>query len=154
MKVYAYKIIQNKWKLFTQEQVNTLDIETLDKSIAFNKDSSSLWEYFRNLLKENKTKRLCKYFIINNEKVPIVFGNDITSEELNDLWNRNIKESIYLNNIDINKVSLFTIMNKDRKVLDITPTGKINIYNKELFPYDLYLEQTEDFDILIQNINK
>ena len=148
MKVYAYKITQNKWKLFTQEQVNTLNIETLDKNKQFYKDSSSLWEYFRNLLKENKTKRLCKYFIINNEKVPIVFGNNITSDELNDLWKRNIKENVYLNNIDTNKISLFTVMNKD-----ITLTGKITIYNKDLLPYDLYLEQEEDFDTQVQNIN-
>lgn len=49
--------------------------------------------------------------------------------------------------------SIFYIMHGSRKVAQIKKNGMSKIYFKTFMPYDLYLEEAEDLDTLINNIN-
>lgn len=46
----------------------------------------------------------------------------------------------------------YEIMHMDRKVAAISETGKCKIYFKSFMPYNLYLEEKEDIDALVNNI--
>lgn len=47
---------------------------------------------------------------------------------------------------------IYNIMHKDRKVARIDETGHCKIYYKSFMPYNLYLEENDDIDSLINNI--
>lgn len=47
---------------------------------------------------------------------------------------------------------IFEIMHKDRKVARIDEMGHCKIYYKSFLPYNLYLEENEDIDTLVNNI--
>ncbi len=44
---------------------------------------------------------------------------------------------------------VYEIMHMDRKVASVSETGKCKIYFKSFMPYNLYLEEQEDIDILV-----
>ena len=41
---------------------------------------------------------------------------------------------------------------QDELVCSITDRGIVNIVNENLMPFDLYLEETADFDMLMNNV--
>ncbi len=47
---------------------------------------------------------------------------------------------------------VYEIMNMDRRVAKINSSGKCKIYYKSFMPYNLYLEELEDIDTLVNNI--
>lgn len=47
---------------------------------------------------------------------------------------------------------IYVIMHKDRRVAKIDETGHCKIYYKSFMPYNLYLEEENDIDALINNI--
>ena len=47
---------------------------------------------------------------------------------------------------------IYDIMHKDRKVSTVNETGHCRIYYPALLPYNLYLEEEEDIDTLVNNI--
>lgn len=49
--------------------------------------------------------------------------------------------------------SIFYLMHGNRKVARIGKNGKCKVYYKTFMPYDLYFEESENFDDLIDNIN-
>lgn len=48
--------------------------------------------------------------------------------------------------------TVYEIMHKDRKVAQIDTTGHCKIYFKSFMPYNLYLEEENDIDSLVNNI--
>lgn len=44
---------------------------------------------------------------------------------------------------------VYEIMHMDRKVASVSETGKCKIYFKSFMPYNLYLEEQEDIDTLV-----
>jgi len=44
---------------------------------------------------------------------------------------------------------VYEIMHMDRKVASVNETGKCKIYFKSFMPYNLYLEEQEDIDTLV-----
>ena len=44
---------------------------------------------------------------------------------------------------------IYEIMHMDRKVASVSETGKCKIYFKSFMPYNLYLEEQEDIDTLV-----
>ena len=47
---------------------------------------------------------------------------------------------------------IYEIMNQERKVARIDEMGRCKIYYKSFMPYNLYLEEEEDIDSLVNNI--
>ena len=47
---------------------------------------------------------------------------------------------------------VYEIMHQDRKVARISGRGYCRIYYKSFMPYNLYLEEAEDIDTLVNNI--
>ena len=47
---------------------------------------------------------------------------------------------------------VYIVMHKDRKVAVINEAGHCKIYCKSFMPYNLYLEELEDIDSLVNNI--
>ena len=47
---------------------------------------------------------------------------------------------------------IYEIMHMDRKVAKISESGKCKIYYKSFMPYNLYLEESNDIDTLVNNI--
>ncbi len=47
---------------------------------------------------------------------------------------------------------MYEIMHMDRRVARITASGRCRIYYKSFMPYNLYLEESEDIDTLVNNI--
>ena len=47
---------------------------------------------------------------------------------------------------------VYEIMHMDRKVAKVSETGHCRIYYKSFMPYNLYLEEAEDIDTLVNNI--
>lgn len=47
---------------------------------------------------------------------------------------------------------IYAVMHKDRKVAVIDETGHCKIYYKSFMPYNLYLEESDDIDSLINNV--
>lgn len=47
---------------------------------------------------------------------------------------------------------VYEIMHMDRKVASVSETGKCKIYFKSFMPYNLYLEEQEDIDTLVNNV--
>ena len=47
---------------------------------------------------------------------------------------------------------IYEIMHKDRKVARIDEKGYCKIYYKSFMPYNLYLEEDDDIDSLVNNI--
>lgn len=47
---------------------------------------------------------------------------------------------------------IFEIMHKDRRVARIDSSGRCKVYYKSFMPYNLYLEEEEDVDTLVNNI--
>lgn len=50
--------------------------------------------------------------------------------------------------------SIFEIMHKDAVVAAISPRGEVEIYQEMLMPYDLYLEEWDDYDTTRNNITE
>ena len=50
------------------------------------------------------------------------------------------------------KDDVYEIMHQDRRVARIDKTGHCKIYFKSFMPYNLYLEEEEDIDTLVNNI--
>ncbi len=48
--------------------------------------------------------------------------------------------------------NVYEIMHMDRKVAKITDSGRCKIYDKSFMPYNLYLEEAEDIDTLVNNV--
>ena len=48
--------------------------------------------------------------------------------------------------------NIFEIMHKDRRVARIDSSGMCKVYYKSFMPYNLYLEEEEDIDSLVNNI--
>ncbi|MCM1091738.1 MAG: hypothetical protein NC413_12910 [Muribaculum sp.] len=48
--------------------------------------------------------------------------------------------------------NVYEIMHMDRKVAKINDSGQCKIYYKSFMPYNLYLEESEDIDTLVNNI--
>ena len=48
--------------------------------------------------------------------------------------------------------TVYEIMHKDRRVASIDTAGRARVYYSSFMPYDLWLENSEDVDTLIQNI--
>lgn len=48
--------------------------------------------------------------------------------------------------------NVYEIMHKDRKVAKIDKSGHCKIYYKSFMPYNLYLEELEDIDTLVNNV--
>jgi hypothetical protein len=48
--------------------------------------------------------------------------------------------------------NIFEIMHKDRRVARIDSSGRCKVYYKSFMPYNLYLEEEEDIDSLVNNI--
>lgn len=46
----------------------------------------------------------------------------------------------------------YAVMHKDRKVAQIDETGRCRIYYKSFLPYNLYLEEGDELDTLVNNI--
>ena len=51
-------------------------------------------------------------------------------------------------------VSIFEIMHKDAVVAAISPRGEVELYHEMLMPYDLYLEEWDDYDTTRNNITE
>lgn len=49
-------------------------------------------------------------------------------------------------------ISIFEIMHKDSIVAAISPRGEVEIYNLQLLPYDLYLQEWDDYDTHLDNV--
>ena len=49
--------------------------------------------------------------------------------------------------------SIYYLMHGDRRVARINKNGRCKVYYKSFMPYSLYLEESEDFDVLVDNIN-
>lgn len=47
---------------------------------------------------------------------------------------------------------VYEIMHKDRKVAKVSCSGQCKIYSKSYMPYNLYLEELDDIDTLVNNI--
>lgn len=47
---------------------------------------------------------------------------------------------------------VFVVMHKDRRVAKIDEIGHCKIYYKSFMPYNLYLEESDDIDSLVNNI--
>ena len=50
------------------------------------------------------------------------------------------------------KDDVYEIMHQDRRVARIDKTGHCKIYFKSFMPYNLYFEEEEDIDTLVNNI--
>ena len=50
-------------------------------------------------------------------------------------------------------IKTYEIMHMDKVVASISSTGYATIFNPRFMPYDLYFEEEEDIDILINNLN-
>lgn len=48
---------------------------------------------------------------------------------------------------------IYQIMHKDRRVASLSKNGKCKIYYKTFMPYNLYLEEGDDFDTILNNMN-
>lgn len=48
--------------------------------------------------------------------------------------------------------TVYEIMHKNRKVAKIDETGFSKVYYKSFMPYNLYLEEEEDIDTLVNNV--
>ena len=48
--------------------------------------------------------------------------------------------------------NVLEIMHKNRRVAKIDMSGRCKIYYKSFMPYNLYLEEEEDIDTLVNNI--
>ena len=48
--------------------------------------------------------------------------------------------------------NIYEIMHMDRRVAKINDSGQCKIYYKSFMPYNLYLEEAEDIDTLVNNI--
>lgn len=53
---------------------------------------------------------------------------------------------------DVNLGKIWYVKAKDKTVCSITAKGRVQIFIPELVPFDLYLEETEDFDMLFNNL--
>lgn len=53
-----------------------------------------------------------------------------------------------------NNASIFEIMHKNSIVATISPRGEVEIYNPFLMPYDLYLEEWDDYDTVLNNVTE
>lgn len=51
------------------------------------------------------------------------------------------------------KKKTYEIMHKDRRVARIDEAGHCKIYYNSFMPFNLYLEESEDFDALVNNVN-
>lgn len=51
-----------------------------------------------------------------------------------------------------NKTMVYEVMHKEDVVASVSTTGKVNICNEKFMPYDLYLEEANDIDTLVNNI--
>jgi hypothetical protein len=47
---------------------------------------------------------------------------------------------------------VYEIMQKNRKVAEISETGFCKIYDESFLPYNLYLEENDDIDTLVNNV--
>lgn len=47
--------------------------------------------------------------------------------------------------------SAYEIMHKDKVVATVSTLGQTKILNEQFMPYDIYLEGSNDFDVLINN---
>ena len=47
---------------------------------------------------------------------------------------------------------VYEIMHMDRRVAKISTSGHCKIYYKSFLPYNLYLEEAEDIDTLVNNV--
>lgn len=52
----------------------------------------------------------------------------------------------------MSKKTIYEIMHMDRKVAKINASGQCKIYYKSFMPYNLYLEEAQDIDTLVNNI--
>lgn len=50
------------------------------------------------------------------------------------------------------EIKVYEIMHMDRKVAKISTSGQCKIYYKSFMPYNLYLEESDDIDALVNNI--
>lgn len=50
------------------------------------------------------------------------------------------------------KKKVYEIMQKNRKVAEISETGFCKIYDESFLPYNLYLEENDDIDTLVNNV--
>lgn len=48
--------------------------------------------------------------------------------------------------------TVYEIMHKNRKVARIDETGFCKVYCKSFMPYNLYFEEEEDIDTLVNNV--
>ena len=48
--------------------------------------------------------------------------------------------------------TVYEIMHRNRKVAKIDETGFSKVYYKSFMPYNLYLEEEEDIDTLVNNV--
>ena len=51
-----------------------------------------------------------------------------------------------------NNITSYDIMHGERKVAEINTRGRVSVYDEKFMPYDLYLEETDDFDMLLNNM--
>ncbi len=69
-----------------------------------------------------------------------------------------LKDTIYNLNANFDarkhkKTVVYEIMHADDLVAEISTVGRVVIQNEKFCPYDLYLEQEQDFDACINNLN-
>ena len=50
-------------------------------------------------------------------------------------------------------ITCYDIMHGEKKVADINTRGEATVLEDRFMPYDLYLEEEKDFDVLINNMN-
>lgn len=48
---------------------------------------------------------------------------------------------------------IYEIMHMEKVVATISTVGRVTLHNEKFFPYDLYLEEEEDIDTLLNNLN-
>ena len=51
-----------------------------------------------------------------------------------------------------NDITSYDIMHAERKVAEINTRGEVSVWDEKFLPYDLYLEETNDFDMLLNNM--
>ena len=52
----------------------------------------------------------------------------------------------------MSKKNIYEIMHMDRRVAAMNDSGQCKIYYKSFMPYNLYLEEADDIDTLVNNI--
>ena len=58
----------------------------------------------------------------------------------------------HLRDNEMAEKKVYEIMHMDRRVAKVSDTGHCKIYYKSFIPYNLYLEEADDLDTLVNNI--